>query len=213
MTATVSEVRSVMFLTARRALLGGLIAVTATACGPQTRTLVYTPKDITLLAQLPPVAIYRLVDKRGEEERRIGTHVFRGRYTSSRELVYATEPVATTVTRAFADAVRARGFPVRDLTAMTFSASPPGSDAHVSVTGEVIRFWMESLATSGLFGTLRFRAECGLVLYAHDTATGRRFWERAYSHEDEDITRALAGTVSKAVNDPEFIQQLSQRPE
>jgi hypothetical protein len=159
------------------------------------------------------VAVYLFVDTRGQEERRIGTAFFRGRVMQKADPIYASEPVAVAVTRAFADGLRARGFPVVNMTATSFADRASTADAGVAVSGEITRFWEESFATTGVGATIEFRAECAVALQAYETATGRRRWEQTYWQVGSNVNAALARTVTAALNDTELIRQLSATAE
>jgi hypothetical protein len=193
----------------RNVVIVTMIGLAATGCGPLT--LSYLPTDITRLSGLGSLAVYSFVDARGTDDRRIGTAFFQGQILRRADPVHVSEPVAVAVTRAFADGLSARGFRILDMTGAPFAAGHPRPDTPVALSGEILRLWQESVTTSGVGGTLEYRAECAVLLQAYETASGTRFWDKVYWQGDSTASRALARTVTAALNDPELIERLGAR--
>lgn len=186
-------------------------------CGPKTLSVRYTASGITPLPQLLPVAVYQLVDKRGEDEpTRIGG-VYGG-YRNLLNRLYGDEPAAVTVTRALADGLKARGFPVIDMTTARFDPAATRAQVRVVVSGEVREFWTEAFYTN--------QAKCSMLLQLYETATGRKLWEKEYaekfsgglsggvfaSSDDlrDNLARLLSKVVERAVNDPDLVAQVGR---
>ncbi|HZS32617.1 MAG TPA: hypothetical protein VFC42_04500 [Methylomirabilota bacterium] len=186
-----------------------LIGIGATGCGGPY-TLAYVPAGITPLPGLGSLAVHMFVDRRNTEDRRIGTSVFYGTVIRKAEPLYVSEPVAVAVTRAFTDGFTALGFHVVDMApSRSAAAGESPAETPVSVSGEVIRLAEERIATAGLTGTLRSRAECAVRLRVDRAASGRPAWDTTYWQVDQSARGALARTVSAALNDPELIAHLT----
>ena len=172
----------------------------------------YSPRKLTkLLEPLPPIAVYSLVDERGARE---PTLILESASISGHSRWdHATEPVSGGVTRAFAQAFRARGFPIVDMTERYYSPSGQRAEARVAISGRVLEFGAR-IVRSGLF-TYDQRVACTIVLEAYEVVSGRRLWTKSYSQVTEGgllpadpitlLSRALAEVVEQGVTDPELL--------
>jgi hypothetical protein len=124
-------------------------------------------------------------------------------------------------TRAFADALKVRGFLVVDRTDVAFvpGAAPENVDGLVS--GEITDYWWErEVRVGGSYNTMtNFSdlARCTITVRAHARASGEKLWEKTYSREvgasggignPDALTQVLARTVRGAVMDRELVEQL-----
>jgi hypothetical protein len=197
-----------MRLRASHLIVVAVCGLVTAGCGP--RAISYVPRGITPLPALDPLAVYMFVDKRGVEERRIGTSFFQGQALQETDPTLVSEPVVVTVTRAFAHGLKARGFPVVDRTSAPFVASQARVEAPVAVSGEIVRFWEQRVTTSGVGGRMESHAECAVLLQAYETASGRPLWDKIYWRAGQTVDGALARTIAAALDDPELIERLGR---
>lgn len=183
----------------------------------------YLPPRITPLSGLETVAVYVFTDNRQEEDNLVGESVFHGLRNTLTDAIYVSEPVAVTLTNAFADALKARGIPVIDLTSTKFDPVKSKSDALVALSGEILEFWYER--GGSVIGENRELARCRVILRAYDTSIRRKFWEKEYSRtyqlkprEPErgdryktPLGQVAAEVVAEAVYDPEFILAIGRK--
>src|SRR5215813_1715157 len=179
-----------------------------------------TPRPIPALSGLLPIAVYRFTDSRGKDAHVIGQDVFGSRGGSASPM-RARTPVDLTVTRAFADALKARGFPVVDRTDVAFVPGTAPENVDGLVSGEITDYWWErEVRTGGPYGAMTnfsYRARCTITVRAHARASGEKLWEKTYSRElgasggignPNALTQVLARTVRAAVMDRELVEQL-----
>src|SRR5262245_26017068 len=108
-----------------------------------------TPRPIPALSGLLRVAVYRFTDNRGKDAHVIGQEGFGSRVGSSSPM-RARTPVDLTVTRAFADALKARGFPVVDRTDVAFMPGAALENIAGLVSGEItVHRWERHDRTGG----------------------------------------------------------------
>src|SRR5574341_544643 len=197
-----------------RALLWALVStIVALSVGCATQPLRlqdwYSPPHVTPLPHLKAVAGYPFTEKRESPYDEVGE--------VAGTKIKASEPVAVSVSRAFADGLRARGFPVVEPTGS--DPSPESrSDARVAVSGEVQEFWYRA--------DWHREAGCKVRLQVSEVATGRKLWQKVYSTQyvwyawmpERDrldmgpaLAKVLALTVEEAVYDPEFLRELRRR--
>ena len=202
------------------ALLSTIVAFSE-GCATQPLRLQdwYSPPHVTPLPHLAAVAVHRFTDKRETAYTALGEE-FIGREETGRN-IKAGEPVTVTLRRAFADGLRARGFPVIESTGS--DPSPESrSDVRLAVSGEIQEFW----ATRSHRAESNREAACTVRLQVSEVATGRMQWGKVYSRQyvwspwmpERDrldmgpaLAKVLALTVEEAVYDPEFIRELRRR--
>lgn len=175
-------------------VLAGLALLTVPGCAPSVPA---PPSVAGIVAQpgLRSVAVYRFVDRRGQEPTRVGDDFFHGRTSilfpidSGPKPVRVGRPVDVLVTEAFLAAFKARGFPVVDETARPFVAgqiAPRGAVAAVS--GEVVRYWLEShTVVSGPASSFVTRGDCHVIVRLYSPGGGAPAFEKAY------VARAVSG--------------------
>lgn len=183
---------------------------------------------------LPPVAVYLFRDSRQSscgpdcipylfpdvDTRREGPTLF--------PLVRTSEPLVLPVTRAFAEGLRARGFPVVDRTRRVFQAGDSTDAAKRGLRGELLRF--ASLPFEHAFRMDPGRIVCVVNLEVFDLQSGKKLWEKTYAgtswiddaskrgmqvgSEGERIqpflATALAAAIENAVMDPELAEALDR---
>lgn len=195
----------------RVAIVSVILVLFGTGCGPRTTSIRYAPSGIGALPQLEPVAVYRLADKRDEEPKRIGG-VYGG-YRNLLNRIYAEEDAAVIVTRALAEGLKARGFPVTMRLDESYLPRFSRPDTRITITGELRAFWTEAFYTN--------KAECAVLLQVYEVATGRKLWEKLYEAEESEglgggvfasidnlremLTRQLSKVIGNVANDPELL--------
>jgi len=203
--------------------LVSMIAVFSGGCATRPLRLQdsYSPPHITSLPNLGAVAIYSFTDRRETGERAVGSNVFRG---GTGKNITSSESVAVSVRRAFAEGLRARGFPVVELTGRDLPLeSQPG--VVVVVSGEIQEFWA-TWSVGRHRGDWQRDASCKVRLLVSELATGRKLWEKVYPQQyvwdpsmpernrldmGPALAKVLALTVEEAVYDPEFVRELRRR--
>ena len=193
-----------------RVLLSALV-IAGCAPAPPFAAGFFSPRNLERVAvPLPPVAVYLFADERG-----LGPTLFleTGSISGREGREHATEPVSVGVTRAFVEALRARGLQVVDETARSYSHGAGAPKARVAISGRVLEFGAR-IARSGLV-TYDQRVGCRVALEVHDSATGRRLWTKTYGQVTEGgllpadpttvLSRALRHVVEQAVMDAELL--------
>jgi hypothetical protein len=146
-----------------------------------------------------------------------------------RTLVRTSEPVVLPVTRAFAEGLHARGFPVVDRTRRTFQAGDSTDAAKRGLRGELLRF--ASLPFKYAFPRMDpGRIVCVVNLEVFDLQSDEKLWEKTYAgtswiddaskrdtrvgSEGERIqpflAAALAAAIENAAMDPELAEALGR---
>lgn len=204
---------AVMRRGARRGIAALLGAAVIAGCAPAPPFSAgfFSPPPLERLAEaLPPVAVYAFADGRGTEPTLfLEVSSISGQF----DRTYATEPVATGVTRAFVEGFRARGFPVIDETAKPYVPGTRADNARVAITGHVLAFGAR-IIRAGVY-TFDQKVACRVVLEAHDAATGHTLWTKTYAQVTEGalapgdpttlLSRALAHVVEQAAMDRELL--------
>lgn len=205
-------------------ILDAAAALVLAGCGgPITITDWYSPPKITPLAGLEPVAVYLFTDNRQEEDSVVGRSVFHDLRHTHTTIIYGSEPVAVTLTRAFADGLKARGFPVIGVTDTRFDLVKSKPNALVAVSGDILELSYEK--EEAIFGNERGYARCRVALRAYDTSTATKFWEKEYAKTyylnplepvrghryKTPLGQVLAESVEEAVYDPEFIRAIRRK--
>jgi hypothetical protein len=146
--------------------------------------------------------------------------------------VRASEPVVLPVTRAFAEGLRARGFPVVDRTRRVFQAGDSTDGAGRGLRGELLSF--ASVPTPFVPKGSYFESRlggivCVVSLEVFDLQSGEKLWEKTYSGTssiDEAsrqgmqlgseeriqpfLATALAAAIENAAMDPELAEALGR---
>jgi hypothetical protein len=202
----------------------GLTLATGCIPIPVWRSVHFDPAGIEHLPQLPSVTLYQFDDVRQMGGSRIGVRrgYWQGRKTCpagcrpAQSLIFGP-PVGETVTQAFAEGLKARGFTLVDRASERFLAGQSELPTPLAIVGEVNDFWIEYGSSGfGLSGLVRCSVTVRVV-QALD-ASGPPRWEQKYDvREDtegdaldplvETLGRALSKVVRDAVNDPNFVAQ------
>jgi hypothetical protein len=211
--------------------IAGSLFIGCAGPGPITIKDWYSPPNISALPQRETIAVFQFDDKRGVADGKLIGQAFSkfgdaGVRRSSE--IYVDEPIAIAVTRAFVEGFRARGFPVVDRTAATFTLHEFETEAKVAVSGDIVMFQVEEMAwaPSGLDTAAGARPEsgihvsCAVLLHAQDIKSGRKLWQKEYRKDFErtswrkvpergprnktPIGQVLAEVVEEVVYDPGF---------
>ncbi len=188
----------------------------------------YVGPKVTPLTDRGAVTIYHFSDKR-QVPNLIGTHVSYGRANTYPRTIFSREPVALVATKAFSEAIKARGFQVIDREDTLFT--PGSSDGGIApaLTGEVADISYEGMVSwASLVVQAAQRVRCTIVLQVYDVTTGQKLWEKTYSrihpgngsdkqregkptYSRNPVAQVLAEIVEEAVYDPEFMRELRRR--
>jgi hypothetical protein len=152
--------------------------------------------------------------------------------------IRASEPVVFSVTRAFAEGLEARGFPVVDRTRRAFQMGDPADGARRGLRGELLRFamwpgWVTVNPFEGKYALTQGGIVCAISVEIFDLESGKKLWEKTYSGKsppideatsyrlqnmqpgigwaremEPSLAAALAGAVENAVMDPELVDAL-----
>jgi hypothetical protein len=193
---------------------------------PHWRTIEYDLGGIEILPQLEAVALYQFRDARDLSGHgpttRIGELALRGGSgrTYPQDFFFNREPVAATVTRAFAAGLTARGFPVVDHTGELFAPSQSTSATRLALSGDVLRSLDVRIVTSvgARENPVITPVLCTVRVYVYDTTTGKAIWDKGYSADkakgvtsfDELLPLfglVLSQVVRDVVSDPDFLAQ------
>lgn len=204
-------------------------AFVSIGCGQRYQVMTdwYSPPQIARVPDLQPVVVYLLADDRQEKDTQVGVSGFdsfsAGGTVPRAYVMYVSEPVAVTVTQAFADGLRARGFPVIDMTRTRLDSRSPFSQGQIALSGKILELRYEKWQP--LLGGDSGMARCKVVLHAYDTRNGHKMWEKEYaktfmfgSREPERepknksaLGQVVADIVAEAVYDPEFILAIGRK--
>lgn len=120
--------------------------------------------------------------------------------------LYANEPVAVAVTRALAEGLKARGFPVVDKTRRVFRAGDEADGARLALLGGVQRFGFPGGG----------EVSCDLRLEIRDIESGKKLWEKSFSNQVSFGTSvwtsagaALGVVLSRTVDDAVMDRELT----
>jgi|GEM_PF-4691393 len=207
----------------------GLAILSLSGCVQQYRIMTdwYSPPKIARLPDLGPLAVYLFTDNRAEKDTQVGLSGFE-RFSatgiaSRANVVYVSEPVARTVTQAFTDGLRERGFPVIDRTKTPLDTRTPLSQGVVGLSGKILALHYEQFRP--FLDDLHSMARGRIVLEAYDPGSGRKFWEKEYTRtitlgprmpereprNKSPLGQVLAEVVVDAVYDPEFILAVGRK--
>lgn len=213
----------------QRLRIGMLLPVVLTIVSGCAKSPGPTLPNIIAIPGLEPVAVYRFVDSRPQDRYTIGWSSFHGRssqwfnYDALPKPIRVREPVDVTVTRAFATALRTRGFPVVDRSDTPFAPGHSPANGAIVVSGEVIRYRVETHTTvSGIATHFTDAAECRVVLRLYEPVDARAIWEKTYAAKGggegvrspgalRSLAYVLARATNEAVNDPELMAVLNRK--
>jgi hypothetical protein len=163
---------------------------------------------------LPTVAVFAAHDTRPQREPyRVGTADVRGRETS----IDNDEPVASTVARAIAVVLLARGFSVIDLRTSTYESGKTIREARFAIAGDVQEFWYRVAFRQGSKYPYAGDTNVRIQLRVHDPAQGVMVWQKPYSMSCRGVppachwSRALLVAALHMATDPELVDQFNQK--
>ncbi len=201
-------------------VVGLLVPAVVGGCGPIPRPFelgFYRPMNVSRLTEpLPSVAVYLFSDERGKPYNWYLEHASISGHSG---VGYTTELVASGVTRAVIEGLRARGFHVVDMTPTTYPPGPSAAvtDTRLAITGRVLECGAR-IVRSGLF-TYDQRVGTRITVEAYEVTSGRKLWEKEYSKVWEGgilpdnhrrlLTRSLAHVVEQAVSDPDLLSAIT----
>ena len=179
--------------------------------------LEYRPAVKPLSGGEPAVALYLLRDLRHQHDGTVRDESYLGfvierPYEGKGQPLYANERAAVTATRALAEGLKARGFPVVDRTSRIFRAGDEAGGARLALVGEVHRLGFSR----------REEASCVLRLELREIESGKKLWEKSFSSQAPiegpgglptlaaaAVSEALSKTVDDAVMDRELTDLLT----